>query len=395
MTQDLEARMREMLSSVDMPASRLSAVDLARSGAQVRRRRRQLVTAGMAGVATLGLGTAIGVASGSPAPAPEVTQPVGASATPAPVACVAQRLPLPEGATAGEVTTGSPSGRYLAGLVTGKDDPGKPARWSGARVEQIPIDGTGEAEGVNERGIVVGEGQTAGRRHYAWAYADGKVVELPVPDGYTGAEAQAINARGQVAGVLFAGDRAAAVVWQTPTATAQVKVLESPGGAMAFGISDDGVVVGGLHDGSSAYRWDAQGRGGKLTSPAGTVGGSAYGVRGEWAYGLLTRAGKPPTGDPTAGTPQTVDWNTAVVWNLRSGRATPVGDGRVQAVNLGGQTMVDHPDGRASVREVDGTLRALPGPAHGAALSDDGFLAAGSSADRPVSWLCGPGKGNR
>ncbi|TDC78768.1 hypothetical protein E1193_20170 [Micromonospora sp. KC606] len=403
MTPDSETRMRELLSSVDIPASRMNATDLVREGARTRRRRRQRLTMSVAGVATLGLGAAIGVAGlpGRPGgPAPGLSQRAGASATAAPVACAVQRLALPKGSTAGEVTAGSPNGRYLAGVVTGKDNPGKPVFWAGARPVPIPIDGTGEAEGVNDSGVVVGEGQTADRRHYAWAYVDGKVVELPVPNGYTGAEASAINAKGQVAGVLFAGDRTAAVVWQAPTATARAKVLEAPGGAMAFGISDSGVVVGGLHDGSAAYWWDARGLGGKLTSPAGTVGGSAYGVRGDWAYGLLKRDGKPPTGDPTASAPQTTDSRVAVVWDLRNDRAATVDDGRVQAVNINGQVVVDHPHNTASIREVDGTLRALPGLAaegttHATTLSDDGTRAGGGSADIPVSWFCAPGKGNR
>ncbi|TDC43504.1 hypothetical protein [Micromonospora sp. KC213] len=403
MTPDSETRMRQLLSSVDMPASRMSATDLVREGARIRRRRRQWLTASVAGVATLGLGAAAGLAGlpGHPGgPDPGLPQQAGASVTAAPVACAVQRLTLPKGSTAGEVTAGSPNGQYLAGVVTGKDNPGTPVLWAGARTVSIPIDGNGEAEGVNDSGVVVGEGQTADRRHYAWAYVDGKVVELPVPNGYTGAEASAINARGQVAGVLFAGDRAAAVVWQAPTATAQAKVLEAPGGAMAFGISDSGMVVGGLYDGSAAYWWDAQGLGGRLSSPAGTVGGSAYGVRGDWAYGLLKRDGKPPTGDPTASAPQSIDWNVAVVWDLRNGRAATVDDGRVQAINISGQVVVDHPDNTASIREVDGTLRALPGlaaedTAHATTLSDDGTRAGGGSADVPASWFCAPGRGNR
>jgi hypothetical protein len=349
-------------------------------------------------VVTLGLGTAIGVAAApgrSSGPVPPLSQQTGA-----PAACVAYRLALPTGATAGDVNAGSPNGRYLAGVAAGKDNLGKPVRWAGARAQSIPITGTGEAVGVNDSGVVVGRGQTVDRRHYAWAYVDGEVVELPVPHGYTGAEATAINAKGEVAGVLFAGERDKAVVWPAPAATAEAEVLSAPGGAMAFGISDAGVVVGGLDDGSAAYRWDAHGQGGKFASPAGTASTSALGVRGDWAYGLLTSDGKPPTSDSTTSTPQTVDSSGAVVWDLRTGRAVKVDGGRVKAVNVSGQVVVDHPDHTASIREVDGALRALPGlaadgTAYAAALSDDGTRAAGSSAGLPTSWVCVAGKGNR
>ena len=402
MMQDSEARLRELLSTVEPPASRMTATGLALRGARTRRRRRLWLVTGAAGLATLGLGSGVGMAGligGPTSTGPGLGQQPGASATPAAPDCLAQRLALPPGATEGEVNSGSPNGRYLAGLVAAKDNPGKPVRWDGTRAEPIPVAGIGEAQGVNDSGVVVGEAQTTDRRHFAWAYAGGKVVELPIPDGYTGAEATAINAAGHVAGVLFDGDRAAAVVWRGTTATARVDVLDAPGGAMAFGISDSGIVVGGLHDGSAAYRWDANGRGSKLAGPAGTAGGDAQGVRGDWAYGLLPKDGKPGPSDMTTGTPgvQSLDWNVAVVWNLRTGRAGAVAGGRVEAVSSTGQAVVNHPDGTASIRAVDGTLRALPaltakGTAYAQALSDDGTRAGGSSAGDPVRWSCTPGR---
>jgi probable HAF family extracellular repeat protein len=401
MTQDSETRLRELLSAVHPPASTMTATSLVREGRRTRRRRRQWLVTGAAGLATLGLASAAGVAGlvDRKAPAgPEEPRQVGTSATPAVIACAVQRLALPRGTTEGYVNAGSPNGRYLAGFAAVKDGLGRPVRWDGTRAEPIPVGGTGEAQGVNDSGVVVGEAQTAGRRSFAWAYAGGKVVELPIPDGYTGAEATAVNAAGQVSGVLFAGDRAAAVVWQAPTANADVDVLDAPGGAMAFGISDSGVVVGGLHDGSAAYRWDSRGKGSKLARPAGTAGGGAHGIRGEWAYGLLPKAGKPDLSAETGATDGlSIDWNVAVVWNLRTGAATQVDDGRVEAVSATGQAVVNHPDRTASIRAVDGTLLELPAlPVKGAAdayayaLSDDGTRAGGSSAGDPVRWSCAP-----
>jgi probable HAF family extracellular repeat protein len=401
MTPDSEAKLREILSTVDLPPSTMTATGLLQQGERTRRRRRHWLVTGVAGVATLGLASAAGVANlaAHPAdPAPELSPQVGAAATTHPTACTVQRLPLPAGATEGEVNSGSPNGRYVAGVVAGKKNPAKPVRWDGTRADPIPIKGTGEAQGVNDSGVVVGEGQTADRRHFAWAYVDGTVVELPIPEGYTGAEATAINSAGQVAGVLFAGEKAQAVVWRGTTATARAQVLDAPGGAMAFGISDSGVVVGGLHDGSSAYRWDAEGRGSELANLAGTVGGSAHGVRGGWAYGLLTKDGEPGPDDmppPTSGV-QLVDWNAAVVWDLRTGQVSAVDGGRVEAISATGHVAVNRPDRTAAIREVDGALRALPAlaakdTAYAQSLSDDGTRAAGSSGGVPVRWSCAPG----
>lgn len=394
MMPDSEDRIRALLSTVDPPASRLTAASLVRQGTRVRRRRQWLAT-GAAGLAVLGLGSGVAAANlagGPPRTGPGPTQQPATAATPAAPVCTAQRLALPPGTTGGEVNAGSPNGRYLAGLAAGTDGMGKPVRWDGTRAELIPV-GSGEAQGVNDSGVVVGEGQLDNRKHIAWAYVAGKVAVLPIPDGYTGAEATAVNAAGQVAGVLFAGDRATAVVWQEPTPTARVRVLDAPGGAMAFGISDSGVVVGGLHDGSAAYQWDERDRGSKLARPAGTAGGGAHGVRGDWAYGLLPKAGKPDLPD-TPGV-RSIDWNVAVVWDLRTGAASAVEDGRVEAVNSAGKMVVNHPDQTASIRAVNGKPLALPpltakGTAYGRALSDDGMRAGGSSAGLPVSWSCAP-----
>ena len=44
------------------------------------------------------------------------------------------------------------------------------------------------------------------------------MIELPIPKGYTGADAIAINASGQVAGVLYAPNGRAAAVWRSVSA---------------------------------------------------------------------------------------------------------------------------------------------------------------------------------
>ena len=396
MSPDRETVLREILSTIEPPASGITAAGLLQEGRRARRRRRQWYTASAAGAVTFGLVVTAGlVGRAGTVPSPQA----GASTPAAAPGCTAERLALPPNTNEGGVNAASPDGRHLAGAVTGPGNPALPVRWDGTRAVPIPIDGTGEATGVNDSGVAVGRGQTAGHQHYAWAYAGGKVVKLPVPKGYTGAEASAVNAAGQVAGVLFAGEHNAAVVWQSATADAGVTVLDAPGGAMAFGISDEGVVVGSLETGA-AYRWDANGRGSKLAGPAGTDGGSgALGVRGDWVYGLLTKS-EPSAGDKTAFPGGTViDPNVAVLWNLATGKAGTVDDGRVEAISPTGQITVNGKDGTASIRQASGESRPLPPLTAGAkayayALSDDGTLAGGASADRPVRWSCAA-EGNR
>jgi hypothetical protein len=388
MTPDAEERVRELFGTVDPPPSRMMATDLLAAGRLARRRRRQWAVTGAACLATIGAGAAgTAVSLAGDAPAPVGPPPADAPAAP----CVLERLPLPSGATAGGVNTGSPSGRYLAGYATSKTDAGTPVRWDGAKAQAIRVSGIGEAQGVNDQGTVVGEGQGAGGRMFAWAYAGGKLVELPLPAGWTGAEATGVNAAGQVSGVVFAGERTAAAIWHGTTATARVEVLDAPGDAMAFGISDTGVVVGGLRSRDVAYRWDAKGRGQALPAPGGTEVGDLLGVRGEWAYGFagglveVTRSGG-PDGPVTSSTNR-----KAGLWHLATGRLTVLDDGEFGAVNAAGQAVVNPVGpGVARIRNADGSERTLPGKAgHAYALSADGTRAAGTSGDRPARWSCG------
>ncbi|MEH1122900.1 hypothetical protein [Micromonospora sp. CPCC 206061] len=402
MTPDGESRVREVLATVEPPPASMTVADVVNAGRRTRRRRRWLAT-GTAAVATV----AVAVGGVSLVNQPAGTAPGQDTATEAaaaaPASCTVAPLRLPAGATEAFVNAGSPDGRYLVGAMTSGKTAGTPVVWDGAKAMAIPVDGIGEAQGVNDSGVVVGESDREGGGSFAWAYTGGKVVELPLPDGYTGAEATGINARGQVSGVLFKGDQLASAVWQQPTATTQVKVLKAPaGGAMAFGISDEGVVVGGKRDGGSAYAW-VDGKGRDLPSPAGAEGGDALGVRGDWVYGRLAKAGDPPGGDTPDGTtpargevvsgPESVDWSVAAVWNLATGRSFTVDTGRIEAVSRTGQVTVNHDDHTASLREADGTPRPLPGVNKGAktyayALSDDGILAAGVSGGKPVRWSC-------
>ncbi|WP_405100191.1 hypothetical protein [Micromonospora sp. NBC_01412] len=406
------AAARSLLSTAEVPAGRLTSSGLLARGRRVRRQRRS--TAAVAGVLLLGLATVGGIGLVDPGSADQVAQssslplPPGSTAA-RPAGCTVEALALPARATSGQVNDGSPSGRYLVGFTAVGGSLTTPVRWDGTKLESIKIKGVGEAHGVNDSGMVVGEGQrTSGGPSYAWAYVGGKVVELPVPPGYVGAEANAVNARGEVAGMLYTSGGTAAVVWRGVGASPRADVLSASRGAVASGISDAGVVVGELGGVNGApYQWDANGQGSQLPRAAGTVGGGAHGVRGGWAYGLVfrdpknvsaaldrgTAQGRGGSAGPSAG-PVLIGGDRAVLWNLATGQATVLEDRRIEAVNPWGAAVVNHTvDRTAALREPAGTVRELPGLTSGAhvyayALNDAGTLAAGTSGSAAVRWQC-------
>ncbi|MEJ3745348.1 hypothetical protein WEI85_18900 [Actinomycetes bacterium KLBMP 9797] len=397
------AAMRTLLSSVGAPpGGHIMGSALLADGRRIRRRRRSAASvAGVFVITAVALG-GYGVVDRTR----DVPTVPAAEASPPSAPCTVTALGLPAKATSGAVNAGSPNGGYLAGFSSVGGSPPTPLRWDGTRAEPIGVAGSGEAQGVNDDGVVVGNGQSAAGRSFAWAYANGTVTELPIPTGWTGAEANAVNARGDVAGTLFGPDRAAAVVWRNTGSTTRAEILDAPQArAMAWGISDEGIVVGTLDDGRQPqpYRWDAHGKGQRLTTPAGYTGGAARGVRGDWAYGYAYRSTGTPTGTPPSrGTyrqqPQE-DADTAGLWNLRTGQFVAVAaDGEVEDVSSGGATVVNRAGGGALLRGPDGVIRELPGlsttdTTAAYARSDDGTRAAGVSAHTPVRWTC-PRKGN-
>jgi hypothetical protein len=406
-TDEDSAYLRTQVSAVALSPTRLTANDLLADGRRARRRRRRRSVAASGGALVLTAGVVVGIGAYLPDRGGAATAPPASAAAPAtnpsptvaPGPCTVAPLALPRGAVDGAVNTGSPNGRYLAGYATTSTDPGMPVWWDGNKVQRIPVSGTGEAKGVNDSGVVVG-----GTGGVAWAYANGRLTELPVPKGYTSAEANAINARGQVTGVAFAGDRVAAVIWHGTSSNSAVEVLTAPkGGAMGFGISDSGIVVGRLNSGG-LFSWDAQGRGSRLALPAGTTGGHVAGVRGELAYGAAKVAGggdAPDLRQPDGVYVADVD-QVGVVWDLRTGTAAAAGDGMVNAVNGRGHLVLNRPDNTVVLREPDGSQRELPSDGspsiHGYTVSEDGTRVAGArttgphpaggSLSAPVRWSC-------
>ncbi|GAA4735718.1 hypothetical protein [Phytohabitans rumicis] len=388
MTASDETMMRDLMSTVDPPPTRIDLSELVRNGRRAARRRTRSAVAVVGVFAVLlaafaavtGLGATRGGDTGPPA------------VRPAP-GCTVERLALPDGTRYGSVSAASPDGRYLAGFAAG-DGTATPVRWEGPRPQPIRGIRAGIATGVNDSGVVVGRTLGADGRQTAWAYAGDTVAELPIPAGFDGAAAYSINKAGHVAGVLFGGGRTAAAVWYGATADARVVVLAAKGEAMAFGIADSGVVVG-ARNGGGPYRWDADGRGGPLAQPPGTAGGEALGVRGDWAYGQLDDADRPAP-DLLGGVLRPAERRIAVRWNLRTGEATAVAAGRTGAISAGGLLVVNQSDGTATLVAPDGTRRTLPhlagsGPSNANAFNTDGTLIAGDSARTPARWTCGTG----
>jgi uncharacterized membrane protein len=407
------AVMRTILAEVTPPPGRTVAADLLHDGRRARRRRRR--SAAAAGVAAVSLAAFGGVSATNHSKAGSdgrMVSPAAVGASNESGLCAVTRLELPAQATRAMVNAGSPSGRFLVGFSSEGNSTPTPVRWDGTRAEFIAVGGPAEANDVNDKGVAVGGGRDAAGRSTAWAYVSGNVVTLPIPVGYTAAEATAINAHGDVAGVLFDGDRTAAVVWRGTSADAEVNVLSAPGRAAAFGISDEGVVVGGVNgdDKNSAFVWSADGGGGWATVPDGFTSAGMFGVQGEWAYGPLGKEAErrvpieaptaAPIGDRAATHPPsgngTNSRQSAVIWDLRTGRPTIVPDGDVRAVSARGETSVNHDDRTASLRSADGTLRSLPSlpgedSAYAFALSDGGTQVAGVSGNLPVRWQCSAG----
>jgi uncharacterized membrane protein len=109
-----------------------------------------------------------------------------------------------------------------------------------------PAEGMIEPLDVNVRAEVVGFSYTSSSPWRGWRYRDGQRITLEPPAGYETSHAVAINAAGEVAGRADNGAivNARAVTW---TAGNVVRLLPLPDGftaAEATDIDDDGVVVG-------------------------------------------------------------------------------------------------------------------------------------------------------
>jgi probable HAF family extracellular repeat protein len=133
-----------------------------------------------------------------------------------------------------------------------------PVLWEKGRVQQLPTvarDPDGWAEGINDRGQIVGGTGTCSQNNHAVLWENGSVVELPnLGNTSLGNEAFAINNRGEIAGTVSSSDGTTfyAALWHNGI----LKNLGTfPGdlAAIATGINDKGQVVGSTLD--SNFNW--------------------------------------------------------------------------------------------------------------------------------------------
>lgn len=372
----IDERLREYASSASS-ASRLRAEDVL---VHARRSHRRRLVAGSACCAVVVLTVVVALAV-RPSTAPPVPETTAA----APAGCSVTALPLPTGITGGSVTATDPTGRYVVGTPFPSDDmtPAVTILWTDGRPRLLP---TGfSATAVNTAGLVVGvRGRLEARR--AAVIRDGAVVDLPVPDGATTTDAVAVNAGGEVAGVVFFADSTArGVVW--PASGAAPRLLQAAGGhkdTFVAGIADDGATIGTIGTRERPYRWASDGAGTALTLPEGYRGGEGQAIAGDWAVGTAStsRGGEDGKAELTA-------QNTVVRWNLRTG-AVEHGMRIVPASVAADGTLA----GRVGKDEPgiwrDGAVVALPMPAGGIRGS---ALAVVGDGHTMIGWTGGDGGG--
>ncbi|MEU9826222.1 hypothetical protein [Micromonospora chersina] len=388
-----EQELRDRLRAIEVPATRIEIGGLVRAGRRRAFRRRSVAGAGGVALATALLLTAPSIltaAGARPDAAPAgaapgaagAAEPTGAgrTATASAGPCQPSELPLPAGMRNVTAAGVDPTGRYVVGNdVVGQDF--RPVLWTEGKPQALPVAGRSvEVTAVNAAGVAVGLVQD-GRQEYVFRYQQGASTRLRTPPGNWHVYPRpAINAAGDV--VINAepsgnsgGEDSIVLLWRAGS-TEAVK-LPLPDGANAFDITDDGTVVGALYrDGvaSAAYAWDQQGKGRKLTAPAGETA-AGYAAQGDWAAGGLWPS------------------RSAALWNLRTGALTRLTDGPGDAVNASGWVVA------RGVLLRDGAAVELPVPGGqtglAVAVSDTGLVVGlartgGDDAQNlgPRVWRC-------
>jgi uncharacterized membrane protein len=411
-----------LLSRLDEPPLHPSTVDIMRAVRDGRRRRRirratRLAAAVMATVVVLvGVPVAAGAlrhhrastvtgpapssagaspsasASSSPMwqPVPNTSPPRAGLAPNPPTTCTLARLPVPDGVTMSIVTAEDPTGHYIAGRSYPRGGPanGYPIIiWHDGKPTVVTIPGNDQSlEQITPTGDAVGQSYLDSGIQVAWAYLQGSLRRL---EG-TNAEARGINTAGAIVGKVGARP----VVWRTQFEPAEQ--LPMPPGTTtgeAYGIADDGTIVGTLqgNDGEHAYVWRPDGSVSALPAPANPAGARfgerVFVLRDGWAGGLDTYGG-----------------SRAVRWNLRTSAVTlvPALDISTEAVNRYGWTVGSDKQGYGVLQTDVGTVRLPPinkkvEPTDNIAsgISDDGRTIGGqavlANADRTivaVVWRC-------
>jgi probable HAF family extracellular repeat protein len=133
-----------------------------------------------------------------------------------------------------------------------------PVKWENGTVKALPLvtnDVDGDAFWINDQGQAVGYSGNCTTAIHGVSWKNNIVTTLL--DLGTGAIAQGINNRGQIAGQVGSADGSTfyAAVWQNGANGAVTNLLTPPGDAAAFasGINDRGQVVGSSLD--SKFNW--------------------------------------------------------------------------------------------------------------------------------------------
>ena len=134
-----------------------------------------------------------------------------------------------------------------------------PVRWEDGQAHALPTvigDPDGQAQGINERGQVVGYSGNCTTALHAMLWEDGIAIPLPGLGPERSNIAWAINNRGQIVGQSRSPDGTTrlAVLWQNrEITTLGAGTLPGDFGALATGINDRGQVVGSTFD--SGFNW--------------------------------------------------------------------------------------------------------------------------------------------
>ncbi|MGW6282750.1 hypothetical protein [Kribbella sp. NPDC055071] len=187
-----------------------------------------------------------------------------------PATCVATVLKLPAG-TPGNVhsslSAADPTGRYQIGYVTvGDQGDTSPLFWTAGEPQVLaPFQGVHTSLlDVNSKGMVLGATEDSAYYWQPWlSSSNGTARKLTPPANMKGANAAALNERGDVVGTAVdkVTGQVSAVVWP---ANGKPRRLLAQGSSYAVDINDAGVVIGGVTgdetDTPTVWkRWDAKG----------------------------------------------------------------------------------------------------------------------------------------